>query len=229
MDHKWIGIYRKVSDSIYDGTYEDGSIIPSENFLAQKYGVHRLTARQALKTLESQGLIKGKQGRGYFVTKNETNIVFSIHHLFPNLKSTYKIDETTIKDTAIAQEFSLKKGDKIIHINVLRCNEKGEVIIYQDSYINPLLLKTDYSVIQIKINGIYKFLSNFTKYPISIARKKISFHENNEKGKFNIQSESLLILENRLYDIRKNQIEYAIYRFDPKNFKWEFTEYINQK
>ncbi len=229
MDHKWIGIYRKVSDSIYDGTYADGSIIPSENFLAQKYGVHRLTARQALKTLESQGLIKGKQGRGYFVTKNETNIVFSIHHLFPNLKSTYTIDETTIKDESIAKKLSLKLGDEIIHINVSRRNEKEEVIIYQDSYINPLLLRADYSVIQIKINGIYKFLSNFTKYPISIARKKITFQENDREKEYDILSESLLVLENGLYDIRKNAIEYAIYRFDPKNFKWEFSEYINQK
>ena len=229
MDLKWISVYRKVSDSIYNGTYQNGTMIPSENFLAHKYGIHRLTARQALKTLESQGLIKGEQGRGYFVTKNKINVIFSIHHLFPNLKSTYKITETIIEDVSIAEELSLNVGDKVIHINVLRCNDEKEVIIYQDSYINPSLLNSDYDLIQIKIKGIYSFIKEFIKYPTFTARKKISFQENAINNKYQIRSKSLLMVKNSLYDIKKNPIEFAIYRFNPIDFNWEFTEYLDQE
>jgi GntR family transcriptional regulator len=52
---------------IDDGEFIPGSAIPSENELAQTYGLHRLTVRNAITALENEGLLKPIQGKGVFV------------------------------------------------------------------------------------------------------------------------------------------------------------------
>jgi len=47
--------------------WQQGDQLPTEADLVQRYGVSRASVRQALKTLENQGLIITKRGRGSFV------------------------------------------------------------------------------------------------------------------------------------------------------------------
>ncbi len=63
-------LYLQISDAlrgeINNGKYKDGEKLPSENMLARKYSVSRLTAREALSVLVSEGIIEKYQGKGYF-------------------------------------------------------------------------------------------------------------------------------------------------------------------
>lgn len=52
---------------IEDGTYEPGDRLPSESALGTQFSVSRITVRRALQTLEADGLIVRRQGRGSFV------------------------------------------------------------------------------------------------------------------------------------------------------------------
>jgi GntR family transcriptional regulator len=45
-----------------------GERLPSEPYLAQQLGVSRATLREAMRTFESQGLLRRRQGSGTFVT-----------------------------------------------------------------------------------------------------------------------------------------------------------------
>ena len=54
--------------------YQDGGQIPGEHELAEKLGVNRNTLRQALKTLENEGIIIRKRGKGTFANKHVLNI-----------------------------------------------------------------------------------------------------------------------------------------------------------
>ena len=64
----WRRIADDLSTEITNGGHERGKGLPTAVELAARYGVHRHTARQALKYLQEQGLVSVEQGRGSFIT-----------------------------------------------------------------------------------------------------------------------------------------------------------------
>ncbi|WP_020529952.1 GntR family transcriptional regulator [Flexithrix dorotheae] len=60
-------LYEKLKDLIENGTYKPGDYLPSENQLCQSFDTARPTVRQALLSLENEGLIKRYQGKGSIV------------------------------------------------------------------------------------------------------------------------------------------------------------------
>jgi len=62
-------IQRDISDSITGGEYAPGARIPSEAALAERYGVTRMTVRQAVDGLISKGLVTRRQGSGTYVLR----------------------------------------------------------------------------------------------------------------------------------------------------------------
>jgi len=64
----WKRIADDLAAQIASGTHEPGKGLPTALDLAARYGVHRHTARQALRYLQDQGLVSVEQGRGSFVT-----------------------------------------------------------------------------------------------------------------------------------------------------------------
>lgn len=63
--------YRRIADTlraaIDAGEYGPGDRLPGENPLAAEHGVSPLTARQALKALQNEGLAESRWGAGFFV------------------------------------------------------------------------------------------------------------------------------------------------------------------
>lgn len=56
-----------IKEKIRDGEWADGSRIPSENELAETFGVNRLTVRNALQKLNAMGIVETRAGEGTFV------------------------------------------------------------------------------------------------------------------------------------------------------------------
>ena len=63
----YIQLREVIRGKIEDGEYAPGTAIPSENQLAETYGLNRLSVRSALSALEYEGLLKSVQGKGVFV------------------------------------------------------------------------------------------------------------------------------------------------------------------
>ncbi|GAA1953690.1 GntR family transcriptional regulator [Kitasatospora viridis] len=63
--------YRRIADALKDavnsGQYAAGDRLPGENDLMETYGVARMTARQALGVLQSEGIAEARKGAGVFV------------------------------------------------------------------------------------------------------------------------------------------------------------------
>jgi len=56
-------------EKIKSGEYAAGSLIPSERELCETLGISRMTVRQALNQLVSEGILYREKGRGTFVSK----------------------------------------------------------------------------------------------------------------------------------------------------------------
>ncbi|MGE9910961.1 GntR family transcriptional regulator [Atopobiaceae bacterium SGI.236] len=73
IDYKspiYLQLREVVRNKIDEGEYAPGCAIPSENELAESYGVNRLTVRNAIDALVHEGLLRRVQGKGAFVVGN---------------------------------------------------------------------------------------------------------------------------------------------------------------
>jgi GntR family transcriptional regulator len=56
-------------EKIASGEWKPGDMVPSERELSEQYQISRMTARQALGELATEGLLRREQGRGTFVAE----------------------------------------------------------------------------------------------------------------------------------------------------------------
>ncbi len=64
----WRRIADELAEAIARGEYHPGDTLPASVALAERYGVHRHTVRQAFRHLADQGLVTVARGRGTQVT-----------------------------------------------------------------------------------------------------------------------------------------------------------------
>lgn len=62
-------VYEQLKEMLIKGEWKQGDKLPSENTLAEEFGVSRITVRQALQKLSAVGLIETRVGEGSFVRK----------------------------------------------------------------------------------------------------------------------------------------------------------------
>jgi GntR family transcriptional regulator, transcriptional repressor for pyruvate dehydrogenase complex len=74
----------KLLESIVDGQFPVESVLPSEGELALKYGMSRLTVREAVRILRSQNIVTIRRGRGTFVNSP---------HAWTSLDAVVRIEE----------------------------------------------------------------------------------------------------------------------------------------
>ncbi len=66
----WRQIYQALRQEIVSGQLKPGAHVPTEQRLAERFGVNRHTVRRATATLEEDGLLRVEQGRGMFVAEH---------------------------------------------------------------------------------------------------------------------------------------------------------------
>jgi len=68
----------RIRQMITDGIYGPGDRLPSEAEFAERFGVHRLTARRALEELAREGVAVARKGSGTFVAPHRTHLPISV-------------------------------------------------------------------------------------------------------------------------------------------------------
>ena len=66
----WRQIEQRLADDIAAGLYPEGSRLPTEPELAERFSVNRHTLRRAMRALADKGLVRIEQGRGSFVQEH---------------------------------------------------------------------------------------------------------------------------------------------------------------
>ncbi|WP_203135584.1 phosphonate metabolism transcriptional regulator PhnF [Microbacterium sp. JZ31] len=70
----WRLIAEELRADIAEGRLAVGDRLPSESALAERFGVNRHTARQALASLAADGLVESRRGSGTFVTGGSVHV-----------------------------------------------------------------------------------------------------------------------------------------------------------
>lgn len=73
-------IQAQLLEMIHSGRLQPGDLLPSEEELSRIHGISRMTARQALQSLKTQGFATRQKGKGTFVTRPKMEK--DIAHLF---------------------------------------------------------------------------------------------------------------------------------------------------
>jgi len=88
--------YRAVSvaieRAIVDGALPPGAALPTEQELAQRFGVHRSTVREALRQVEQEGLLQRREGRRLFVC------LPGVHDLAPRATRLLLLHQATFQE-----------------------------------------------------------------------------------------------------------------------------------
>lgn len=68
---RYVSVYNQLFKMINEGTFPEGSRLPSEPELSKLIGVSRTTLRQALALLQDDGLVNNIRGKGNFIVKSK--------------------------------------------------------------------------------------------------------------------------------------------------------------
>lgn len=124
---------------------EPGSPAPSERDLVQRFGVARMTVRQAMDALVAEGLLQRMPGRGTFVAERPRTpgrvVSFSEEMVRRGLlaESQTLLARREKAGPGVARALTLTEGDPIIHWRRLR-RADGRPMCIEDAYLNEVLL-----------------------------------------------------------------------------------------
>lgn len=85
-------VFEQMKRLIIGGYWKQGERIPSENSLAEQFGVSRVTIRQALERLNAMGLTETRAGLGRYVC------VYSAGQIMKNLAPAMFLNTTSMQD-----------------------------------------------------------------------------------------------------------------------------------
>lgn len=143
--------YAMVADAliadIERGTYAVGSLLPGELEIAQRYGLSRHTAREALRRLEDMGLISRRPGVGTIVKSRSTESHYTaaiadlddlVHHTKHTKLQVLSEDWVTV-DGDLAKILGGASGQRWLRFKTLRLPAVGkEPISYTEIFVHPI-------------------------------------------------------------------------------------------
>ncbi len=215
----YVQIKMIIRDKILKREYAPGDSLPSEAQLQEMFHVSRITARQAIAQLESEGLVERARGKGTRVVypkKIEERLVgiksFTNEMLERGIEPStrYAHIEMVAADAHLAKIFGCEKKDSLYRLDRVRCAD-GTPIVYFVSYFSqdrnlPLDDERYYSSMyalldELKINKPIKTREVFKAIT---ADRKISEKLEMKPG------DPVLLRERVSYDRKERVLEYTL-------------------
>ncbi len=159
-------------DRVQSDEWKPGDLIPSERELSEKYGISRMTARQAITELVNEGLFYREQGKGTFVSQRKiTQQLIRLTGFTEDIKARGQKPGTKVlsaqmfpADETTAEKLRIDPGTLIFRLQRLRLAD-DEPLAIELSQITfkdcERLLEED-----LEQNSLYRLLE--TKYGIPL-------------------------------------------------------------
>lgn len=179
QDFRYLKLTEMLTELIGNGTYEEGSRLPSERELCQDYGLSRTTVRQALQELAQRGYITSIQGKGTFVSKPPIKQeLLTIYSFDDDMRRLGKNPQTEVLDflglaanEKLAGLFDIPAGAPVYRIIRLRAAD-GEPMLLETNYL-PAYRFEGLSEDMIQGQSLYNLLIN--RFNLKLTRAEESF------------------------------------------------------
>lgn len=135
---------REYVRTLVDGL-EPGAPAPSERELVTRFGVARMTVRQAMDALVSEGLLERMPGKGTFVARPRRGVQRPIGFSEEMQRRGLQPESQTLLSRieqagpGVARALGITEGDAVLHWRRLR-RADGAPMCLQDSFLNEVLL-----------------------------------------------------------------------------------------
>lgn len=150
-------VYEHMLAMVADGSWPEGSKIPSENELKDLFGVSRNTVRQSIQKMNALGIVESRQGMGTFVKKVDTS--FYLNSLLP----TVMIDNDNKNSISILE---FEKAIQVESVKIVVENATDEEIEGLKTFIDNMKEASD-------PEAFYNYDKEYHKYISEISHNTI--------------------------------------------------------
>jgi len=223
-----------VRAKIEEGEYAPGMAIPSENDLAETYGINRLTVRSAIDALVHEGLLKRIQGKGVYVLGRKIERDLDTLGGFTQTmieKNAKPYTKTLVKSRRPAREkfsiiFSIMPQDELYYIKRL-CFADEMPVSLEEVYI-PVQIVPKLEGIDLSVFSLYE-VYDFYNIRLDHAFQTLAVTDLKQKDARMLEMEgdqTVFLFECTSYDPSGRVVEFArtYTRGDKCNFNVSFKK-----
>jgi len=213
-----------------------GERLTSEPELAKQLGVSRATLREAMRTFETQGLIRRRQGSGTFVVGKVTvidaglEVLESLDTMARRMNLAITVSDLHIENTAadgdIAKALGVSEGTPLTRVRRVMRAEDRPVAYLIDTL--PQSVLTPSQLPEIFSGSVLDFLIHRgDRLAISRANIGATNAPADVAKALEIQRDDvLLFFASQLYDEKNNVVDYSISYFIPGYFNFHVNRRV---
>lgn len=227
----YIRIHNQIKRDIEKHVYKVGDRIPAERQLAVKFGVSRMTLRQAIKTLEDEGILERRLGSGTYVASQKVQERMSGVMSFTEITKangqvpsskliSYQIGQPSLSEK---ERLKLKDGENVLRMERIRYAD--DVPICHEVVTIPYSLVKNDSKEDISTH-LYETLDR-NGYEIGNVTEHISASVANENDARLLKARKgeALITRRQVTELADGKpFEYTRARYVAERFEFSFTK-----
>ena len=203
-------VIEQIQNNIMEGLFKKGDKLPSERELSEKMGVSRTSIREALRVLETMGVVESRQGEGNFICSNiEKSLLQPLSMMFKLNNGSFSdiYELRSILEIECARLSAIRATDMDCRelLSVVEEMEQEtfgenryEILVELDKKFHNTLSDMTKNYL---IESLFSTISNLFEKFIEDARYKIILFDSEQANK------SLLIQHKKICEsiIKKNQ------------------------
>jgi len=216
---------------------ETGERLPSEPKLADQLGVSRATLREAMRTFETRGLLRRKQGVGTFVIhptqvfKSGLENLVSLETLAQQIGLPVSMGELEVEriqaGKELAESLKVPQGEEVLRVSRVIMAENRPVAYLIDTLPTDILTEDD--VTPNFSGSVLDLLIKRDDPPLSSSRTAINATgaSSDIASALDIQRHApLLVFSSQLYSTRGQVVDTSLSYFLPGYFRFHIVRRI---
>ena len=227
----YIKIHNQIKRDIENKKYVVGQRIPAERQLALKFNVSRMTLRQAIKTLEDEGILERRLGSGTYVASQKvqekmsgvmsfTDITRSNGQVPSSKLISYRITKPSLSEK---EKLNIKDTDNVLRME--RVRSADDVPICYEVATIPYDLVKDFSKEEVSAS-LYDTLKKKGGYEIGNVTENIgaSVASENDARLLSVRKGEALVTRRQVTELSDGQpFEYVRASYVAERFEFTFA------